>query len=161
MGRSSVRFPRDRLPEALQMSEQISLANSESCKPSAQCYSRKKWSGEMGTFLFWKREDPQAPSQHTHQHNCASYIISLSFVPSGTQLSWQFAQPQWRWQRAGLELVYRQKTCETKLPGGCVGEARKDRDRKPGADRAIIMELCFCFCEGCVNITLMNAHSWT
>ena len=55
---------------------------------------------------------------HTPQDSCCSRIISSSFALSGALLSYSSAQLQWRRPRAGLELVYRKKRYETKLPGG-------------------------------------------
>ena len=82
-----------------------------------------------------KRSSIPTHSTHTHTHthtppptqdNCCSHIISSSFALNGARLNYPFAQPQWRRPRAGLELVYREKRYETKLPGG--GEAEEWRE---------------------------------
>ena len=162
-----VLFPGDRLPWGLTPSEQNPLSHSELCKPSGRCYSRKKWSAEMGTFWFEREKilhsHPLNTHTHTHtQDNCCSHIISSSFALNRARLSYPFAQPQWRRPRAGLELVYREKRYETKLPGG--GEAEEWREGRIETGNQEQTELSSwnyvnCFWEGRGNTILVDTHS--
>lgn len=115
MGRSSVRFPRDRLPEALQMSEQIPLAHSESCKPSAQCYSRKNGVERWERFWFEREKTPKPrPNTHTNtvvlptSFHWALPPVGLSWVGNLHSLNGDGRGLAWSWsiERRDVRLSY-------------------------------------------------------